>query len=323
MEYPDIEQIRGARRRLGDLVRETPVWRWQALDLAAILGAETEVFLKLELFQHTGSFKPRGALTVMLDLDAAARRQGVTAVSAGNHAIAVAFSAQLLGTTAKVVMPKTANPFRVARCRAYGAEVELVDDVQQAFARVQQIQAEDGRIFVHPFEGPLTALGTATVGLEFATQAPDLDAVIIPIGGGGLCAGMACAFKQLQPACQVIGVEPVGADTMHRSFQAGSPQAIDRVRTIADSLGAPYALPYSFAMCRTFVDDLVRIDDLAMQRAMGLLYNSMKLAVEPAGAAATAALCGPLRDLLRGKRVGVIVCGANIDLGTFASQTEA
>lgn len=323
MEYPDIEQIRGARRRLGDLVRETPVWRWQALDLAAILGAETEVFLKLELFQHTGSFKPRGALTVMLDLDAAARRQGVTAVSAGNHAIAVAFSAQLLGTTAKVVMPKTANPFRVARCRAYGAEVELVDDVQQAFARVQQIQAEDGRIFVHPFEGPLTALGTATVGLEFATQAPDLDAVIIPIGGGGLCAGMACAFKQLQPACQVIGVEPVGADTMHRSFQAGSPQAIDRVRTIADSLGAPYALPYSFAMCRTFVDELVLIDDPAMQRAMGLLYNSMKLAVEPAGAAATAALCGPLRDLLRGKRVGVIVCGANIDLGTFASQTEA
>ncbi len=130
---------------------------------------------------------------------------------------------------------------------------------------------------MHPFEGPLTALGTATVGLEFATQAPDLDAVIIPIGGGGLCAGMACAFKQLQPACQVIGVEPVGADTMHRSFQAGSPQAIDRVRTIADSLGAPYALPYSFAMCRTFVDELVLIDDPALQQAMGLLYNSMKL----------------------------------------------
>jgi len=323
LEYPDIEQIRAARRRLGDLVRETPVWCWQALDLATILGAETEVFLKLELFQHTGSFKPRGALTVMLDLNAAARRQGVTAVSAGNHAIAVAFSAQLLGTTAKVVMPKTANPFRVARCRAYGAEVELVDDVQQAFARVQQIQEEEGRVFVHPFEGPLTALGTATVGLEFATQAPDLDAVIIPIGGGGLCAGMACAFKQLQPACQVIGVEPVGADTMHRSFQAGSPQAIDSVRTIADSLGAPYALPYSFAMCRTFVDELVRIDDPAMQRAMGLLYNTMKLAVEPAGAAATAALCGPLRERLAGKRVGVIVCGANIDLGTFASQAEA
>jgi threonine dehydratase len=323
LEYPDIEQIRSARRRLGDLVRETPVWRWQAFDLAAILGAETEVFLKLELFQHTGSFKPRGALTVMLDLDEAARRRGVTAVSAGNHAIAVAYSARLLGTAAKVVMPKSANPFRVARCRAYGAEVELVDDVQQAFARVQQIQEEEGRIFVHPFEGPLTALGAATVGLEFATQAPDLDAVIVPIGGGGLCAGMACAFKQLQPACRVIGVEPVGADTMHRSFQAGAPQAIDRVRTIADSLGAPYALPYSFEMCRTFVDELVLIDDPAMRRAMGLLYNSMKLAVEPAGAAATAALCGPLRERFRGKRVGVIVCGANIDLATFAEQADA
>lgn len=322
MDYPTIEQIRANRERLGDLVRTTLVWNWQGLDLDALVGAETTVMLKLELFQHTGSFKPRGALTVMLDLDAEELARGVTAVSAGNHAIAVGYSARLLGTTAKVVMPKSANPFRVARCRAYGAEVELVDDVQQAFARVQQIQEEEGRFFVHPYEGPLTALGTATVGLEFAEQAPDLDALIVPIGGGGLCAGMACAFKQLQPACQVIGVEPTGADTMHRSFLAGAPQAIERVRTIADSLGAPYALPYSFEMCRTFVDDLVLIDDAAMQQAMGLLFRSMKLAVEPAGAAATAALCGPLCERLRGKRVGVIVCGANIDLATFASQAQ-
>lgn len=322
MDYPTIEQIRANRERLGDLVRTTPVWQWQGLDLDALLGAETSVFLKLELFQHTGSFKPRGALTVMLDLDADELRRGVTAVSAGNHAIAVAYAAHLLDTTAKVVMPKSANPYRVARCRAYGAAVEIVSDVQQAFARVQQIQEEDGRIFVHPYEGPLTALGTATAGLEFATQAPDLEAVIIPIGGGGLCAGMACAFKQLQPACEVIAVEPVGADSMHRSFRAGSPRAIEQVRTIADSLGAPYALPYSFEMCRTFVDDLVLIDDPAMQQAMGLLFGSMKLAVEPAGAAATAALCGPLRERLRGKRVGVIVCGANIDLATFAGQVN-
>ncbi|MFO7632947.1 MAG: threonine/serine dehydratase [Caldilinea sp.] len=322
MDFPTIEAIRANRRRLGDLVRETPVWHWQGLDLDSIIGADTTVLLKLELFQHTGSFKPRGALTVMLDLDADELQRGVTAVSAGNHAIAVGFSARLLGTTAKVVMPKSANPFRVARCRAYGAEVELVDDMQQAFARVQQIQEEEGRIFVHPFEGPLTTLGTATVGLEFAIQAPDLDAVIIPIGGGGLCAGMACAFKQLQPACRVIGIEPVGADSMHRSLLAGTPQAIEQVRTIADSLGAPYALPYSFEMCRTFVDELVLIDDPAMQRAMGLLFNSMKLGVEPAGAAATAALCGPLRERLAGKRVGVIVCGANIDLATFAGQAE-
>jgi len=321
VEYPTVEAIRANRERLGNLVRETPVWRWQGLELEAIVGADTDVFLKLELFQHTGSFKPRGALTVMLNQDADGLARGVTAVSAGNHAIAVAFAARLLGTTARVVMPKSANPFRVARCRAYGAHVELVADVQQAFARVQQIQEEEGRIFVHPYEGPLTALGTATVGLEFATQAPELDAVIIPIGGGGLCAGMACAFKQLQPRCQVFGVEPVGADTMYRSFLAGAPQAIDRVRTIADSLGAPYALPYSFEMCRTFVDEIVLIEDAEMQQAMGLLFTDMKLAVEPAGAAATAALCGPLLSRLRGKRVGVIVCGANIDLKTFAEQT--
>jgi threonine dehydratase len=315
-----IDDIRALRDKLGTLVTTTPVWQWQSRELAAVVGPETAVFLKLELFQYTGSFKPRGALAVMLDLDRVALARGVTAVSAGNHAIAVAFAADLLGTTAKVVMPKTANPFRVTRCRSYGAEVVLVDDVQQAFARVQQIQQEEGRVFVHPYEGPLTALGTATVGLEFMTQVPDLDAVIIPIGGGGLCGGMAAAIKQINPHCQVFGVEPEGADSMARSFQAGAPQSIDKVRTIADSLGAPFALPYSFALCHRFVDDLVLIDDDAMRRAMGLLFSSMKLAVEPAGAAATAALCGPLCERLRGKRVGVIVCGANIDLESFARQ---
>jgi threonine dehydratase len=318
MVGPTIAEIVAARTRLDDMIVKTPVWRWRARDLAALVGVDTEVILKLELFQYTGSFKPRGALTVMLDLDAEALAQGVTAVSAGNHAIAVAFAADLLGTTAKVVMPRTASPIRVARCRGYGAEVVLVDDVQQAFARVQQIHHEEGRAFVHPFEGPLTALGTATLGLELCQQVPDLDAIIVPIGGGGLCAGMAAAVKQLQPRCQVYAVEPTGANSMYLSFQADSPQPVDQVRTIADSLGAPYALPYSFELCRHYVDDLVLIDDDAMRRAMGLLYSSMKLAVEPAGAAATAALCGPLRARLVGKRVGVLVCGSNIDLESFA-----
>lgn len=322
MEIPTVAEIVAARERLGDLIVETPAWRWQASDLAARVGADTEVILKLELFQYTGSFKPRGALTVMLDLDADALASGVTAVSAGNHAIAVAFAAQLLGTTAKVVMPRTANPFRVARCRNYGAEVVLVDDVQQAFARVQQIHQTENRAFVHPFEGPLTALGTATLGLEFCRQTPDLDAVIVPIGGGGLCAGVAAAFKQLQPHCQVFGVEPTGSNSMYLSFQAGSPQPVPEVRTIADSLGAPYALPYSFELCQRYVDDLVLIKDDEMRRAMRLIFESMKLAVEPAGAAATAALCGPLQDRLRGKRVGVIVCGSNIDVETFARWAQ-
>ncbi len=313
-----IDRIRAARSHLGNLVRETPVWRWQGPDIDDIVGDETEVILKLELFQHTGSFKPRGALTVMLDLDRVALNRGVTAVSAGNHAIAVAYAAALLDTTAKVVMPRTANPLRVARCRALGAEVVLVDDVKLAFARVAQVQEEEGRFLVHPFEGPLTALGTATVALEFATQAPALDAVIIPIGGGGLAAGMAAAFKQLQPQCRVYGVEPEGADSMRRSFAAGSAQAIEQVRTIADSLGAPMALPYSFDLCSRYVDEIVLVSDDEMRAAMRLLFLGMKLAVEPAGAAATAALCGPLLETLRGRRVGLVVCGSNIDAATFA-----
>lgn len=312
-----IERVRAARARLGDLVRETPVWRWLGPDIDQAVGDETEVILKLELFQHTGSFKPRGALTVMLDLDRAALNRGVTAVSAGNHAIAVAYAASLLDTSAKVVMPRTASPLRVARCRALGADVVLVDDVMQAFARVAQIQEEEDRFLVHPFEGPLTALGTATLGLEFATQAPDLDAVIIPIGGGGLAGGAAAAIKQLQPHCRVYGVEPEGADSMRRSFVAGSVQALERVRTIADSLGAPMALPYSFDLCRRYVDEIVLVSDDQLRAAMRLLFLGMKLAVEPAGAAATAALCGPLLERLRGQRVGIIVCGSNIDAATF------
>lgn len=323
MDFPSLSDIRAAHARLSDLVLETPVWQWRTRDLVSIVGQSTQVFVKLELFQHTGSFKARGALLNLLSLDPAALAKGVTAVSAGNHAIAVAFAAQLLKTTAKVVMPKTANPFRVASCRSYSAEVVLVENVQEAFSRVQQIQAEEGRSFVHPFEGERTILGTATLGLEFCTQAPDLDAVIIPIGGGGLAAGMATAIKQIRPNCQVFGVEPEGADTMHRSFAAGKPQAIDAVRTIADSLGAPHAAPYSFSLCQRFVDELVLISDDQMRRAMALLFHSLKLAVEPAGAAATAALCGPLQERLRNKRVGIIVCGANIDINTFAQQVAA
>lgn len=323
IEQLGLDAIRAARAKLGELIVETPLWHWQAGDLAAIVGAQTQVLLKLELFQHTGTFKLRGALSAILGLDEAARARGVTAVSAGNHAIAVAYAARLVGTSAKVVMPKTANPFRVERCRGYGAEVALVDDVTQAFERVRQIQAAEGRTLIHPFEGLRTLLGPATLGLEMMAQAGTLDAVLIPVGGGGLAAGMAAAIKQLQPSCQVIGVEPRGADTMYRSFQAGSPQALDQVRTIADSLGAPHAAPFSFAVARRYVDEIVLIDDDEMRRGMALLFRSMKLAVEPAGAAATAALCGPLRARLAGRRVGLVVCGANLDAATFCREVMA
>lgn len=290
--------------------------------LAERRGSGTPVWLKLELLQRAGSFKPRGALTVMRALAPDVLARGVTAISAGNHAMAVGYAAQVLGTTAKVVMPNNANPGRIEGCRRYGAEVVLVDNVHEGFARVEQIAAEEGRTFVHPFEGPLTALGTAGVGLELIEQTRatgvELDAVIVPIGGGGLCAGVAAAVKLAAPNCRVFGVEPIGADSMHRSFAAGAPASIERVRTIADSLGAPYALPYSFELCRRFVDELVLVDDDQLREGMRLLFRDAKLAVEPAGAAATAALLGPLRERLAGARVGVIVCGSNIDEGSFA-----
>lgn len=319
---PSLSEIRALRARLGAQVRETPIWEWQGDWVRRALGPGTRPLLKLELLQFTGSFKPRGALACMLDLTDDERARGVTAVSAGNHAMAVGYAARVLGTTAKVVMPQNANPARVAACRALGAEVVLVPDVHTAFEEVRRIEQGEGRCLVHPFEGPRIACGTATLGLEFSEQAGELDAVIVPIGGGGLCAGVACALHYLQPRCQVFGVEPTGADTMHRSFAAGAPQSIERVRTIADSLGAPHAAPYSFALCRRFVHDLVLVDDDALRAAMAILYREMKLCVEPAGAAATAALLGPLRTRLAGLRIGLIICGANLDLDTFAEHVR-
>ena len=323
-DFPTISAIRANRDRLGDLVVTTPVRLLSDDALGAAVGSATRVWLKEELFQRTGSFKPRGALSVMLDLDAVTLARGVTGVSAGNHAISLAYCARMLGTTAKVVMPKNANPFRVQVCRELGAQVELVDNVHAAFARVREVEAEEGRTFVHPYEGPKTALGTASVGMEFIDQTRSagvtLDAVIVAAGGGGLTGGVACAVKQLSPSTAVYVVEPTGADSLHRSMAAGSPQAIEAVRTIADSLGAPRCEPYSFALNQRFVDEVVLVDDEQIRQAMRLTFRVAKLVVEPAGAAALAALMFPLRQRLDGKTVGLVVCGANIDAQTFAAQ---
>lgn len=324
IEFPSIATIRANRARLNDYVIQTPIRQIVDDAMAAAVGADTQVWLKEELFQRTGSFKPRGALSVMLDLDAAALARGVTGVSAGNHAISLAYSARRLGTTAKVVMPKTANAFRVQMCREMGADVELVENVHAAFARVREIEAAEGRTFVHPYEGPKTLLGTASVGMEFVDQAREagvtFDAVIVAAGGGGLTGGFACAVKQMSPDTVVYVVEPEGADTLRRSFDAGSPQAIDAVRTIADSLGAPRCEPISFAYNRKFVDDVVLVNDDHIRDGMRLLFRSAKLVVEPAGAAALAALMYPLRATLTGKRVGLVVCGANVDAAGYSAQ---
>lgn len=314
---PTLESIQLARRELLNFVRETPAWQWQGQRITELMPADTTLWLKLELFQHAGSFKSRGVMLAMQALDDEARKRGVTAVSAGNHAMAVAYAARAMGSHAKVVMPTNANPARVAASKALGAEVEQLDNIADAFARVEEIERTEGRKFLHPFEGEHMALGSGTLGMEFLRQTGQLDVLFVPIGGGGLAAGLSCAVKQLQPRCKVIGVEPAGADSMHRSFAKGEPQSIEKVGTIADSLGAPMALPYSYAMCQRYIDELVKIDDDEICRAMWLLFADAKLAVEPAGAATTAAML-QMREQLAGKRVGLIVCGANIDDATFA-----
>jgi threonine dehydratase len=313
-----LADIRAARALLGDRIRTTPTLALRGPAIEAALPPGTQAVLKLELFQHTGSFKARGALVNALSLDADQRVRGICTISAGNHAIAAAFAARAVGASAKVVMKVGASPFRIAECRRYGGEVVLESDFHEAFKRVDEIRDREGRTLIHPFEGILTARGTGTRGLEFIEQVPDLDAVIIPIGGGGLAAGVSTAIRLAKPDCLIFGVEPFGADTMYRSFEKGSPQSIEKIETIADSLGAPYALPISYALCRASIDEIVRIRDEDMVAAMRFLLEHVRLAVEPAGAAATAALLGPLKERLGGRRVGLIVCGSNIDAATYS-----
>ena len=313
-----LAEIRAARDRLGDRIGRTPVMPLEGPAVDAAFAPGTQALLKLELFQHTGSFKARGALVNALALDEEQRRRGICTISAGNHAIAAAFAARAVGASAKVVMKEGANPFRVAECRRFGGDIVFEADFHAAFRRVEEIRVQEGRTLIHPFEGLGTATGTATLGLEFMEQAPDLEAVIVPVGGGGLAAGLATAIRLVKPECRVFGVEPFGADTMFRSFAAGSPQGIEKIDTIADSLGAPYALPISFALCRASLEEVVRIHDAEMIAAMRFLFQHARLAVEPAGAAATAALLGPLRERLAGLRVGLIVCGSNIAAEAYA-----
>lgn len=322
IKIPLVSTIEETQSRLEPLLVKTPVWEWHGVEKHSLFGSNntrSQIFLKLELLQYTGSFKPRGVLCVMEQLSSSQLENGVTCVSAGNHALALAYAAKQFGTTAHVVMPRTVSKIRVEKCQAFGAKISLVEDIHAGFEMVRQIEIEEQRYFVHPFEGSFTALGTATLGLEFLQQIPSLDAIFVPIGGGGLCAGISLAIKQLKPTCRIIGVEPEGADTMRRSFQSGMPEKIEKVDTIADSLAAPYAMPYSFNVCQAFVDDIVTISDNQMQQAMRVLFNSAKIAVEPAGAAATAAIISGFSESLLGKHVGIIVCGANIDVSTFSS----
>ncbi len=313
---PTLDAIASQHFALTPWVLRTPVF--ERHDFPSLEG--TAINFKFELLQASGTFKARGAFTNLLALDAAQRSVGVTCVSGGNHAAAVAYAAMRLGVSAKVVLFRTTSPARLELCKRYRAEVVVADTPAEAFDLVRRIEAEEGRFFVHPFNGYRTVLGTATLGYEWATQTPDLEAVIVPVGGGGLAAGVSTALRLANPRVHVYGVEPEGADVMSKSFAANHTVKMGAMHTIADSLMAPHTEQYSYELCRRHIDRLVTVSDDALRVAMLKLFAQLKIAVEPACAIALAALLGPLRETLQGKRVGVLLCGSNTDPETFASQ---
>jgi threonine dehydratase len=280
------------------------------------------VTVKLELFQQVGSFKARGALLGMRRLSAAQRAAGVVAASGGNHALAVSWAAKAAGVDALITMPKATDPARIAGCEALGATVQLYDDMAAAFVAMNDA-ADKGRVLMHPFEAAHMILGSATCGYEYATQAPQIDTYVIPIGGGGMVSGMACAIKQMNSEAQVIGVEPFGADSMTQSFAAGRAVPIDKVATIADSLGSPLAMPLTYDVARAHVDRIVRITDHDMLAAMDIYQQNLRITAEPACAASLAAILGPLKNDLKGRQVGIIACGSNISLERYAQLMAA
>ena len=317
MNAPTINDARAIYEQIGRYILRTPTLE---LDPRATQNTFAQVVLKLELMQRTGTFKLRGALANMLNAPKGTR--GVTAVSAGNHAVAVACAAAQLGIDAKLVLYDSANRARKDLVREYGAEVNLSKGGTVAFAQAERLVQDEGRLMVHPFEGAVLASATGGVAIELLEDVPDLDAILVAVGGGGLAAGVASIAKAIRPQCAVYGVEPFGASSMNQSLAAGH-TLTDIVNTsIADSLSAPMSMEYTFNVCRDFLDDVVLISDDEMCRSLYLLFSHAKIAVEPAGAAAFAGLIGPLRERLAGKRVGVIVCGACMDEDSYAQWLE-
>lgn len=310
----DISEARAAIK--GTLI-ETPTLPMQSGRWKAILPDLASGTIKLELFQQAGSFKARGAYLGVSGLTEAEKANGVVAASGGNHAIAVAWAAQKLGVSAKITIPKAADPLRIEGCQASGAEVVLCEDIVEAFAVMEDSAAREGRVMMHPFEGRHMTLGSATCGAEFVAAHPEIDLFVVPVGGGGLISGMAAAIKLAKPDATVIGVEPFGADSMYRSFATGAPVRLETISTIADSLASPLAMPYSFEVAQRYVDEIVRVEDDALLTAMRSYQDILRLTAEPACAAALAALCGPLRKRAEGRHVGIIACGSNISLSRY------
>ena len=266
------------------------------------------MFLKAELFQKTGSFKPRGMLNKVSSLSADERARGIVTWSAGNAAQGAAFAAAEVGMACAVFMWRTANPIKVAATRGYGAEVDLTaESPAESHELLLGYVAETGRTFVHPFDDPVLQAGHGTLGLEIVEDLPDVATIVVPVGGGGLIAGVASAVD-----CRVVGVEPEGAPSLSAALERGEPVRIEP-SSVADGLNAPFTGAGTLAICRERVDDLVLVSDEEIAEAMRFVYTRAKLACEPAGAAAVAALLTGKVTVEPGRPVVAVVSGGNAD----------
>jgi threonine dehydratase len=315
-----LPEIRAAAERVAGILHRTPIMSAQAIGERAGVALR----LKCECFQKTGSFKSRGALNKVLSLPAADRARGLVTVSAGNHAAAVAWVARHVGVPCVVVMPTAAPRSKLDAVRGYGAEVVLHDDRTTLFDRLREVERERGLTFVHPFDDAAVLAGAATVGVEIVEDAGDLDAVIVPVGGGGLLGGVASAIKQLAPHVRVIAVELAAGPGLGPALAAGKPVPAPRPDTLADGMTPPFVGALPLAIAREAVDDVIGVTESEIADAMQLLMTRAKLYVEGSGAAATAALVARKAGLPAGSRVVAIVSGGNVDpdraLGALAVQ---
>jgi threonine dehydratase len=312
----DADAIRSAAARIAGRVHRTPVVTSATLD--RLTGAT--VLLKNEAVQKTGSFKPRGALNRLATLSDAERERGLVAVSAGNHAAALAWAAAQVGAKATVVMPVTAPAAKVAACRDYGADVVLHGETTvESFAECERLRQERGLYFVHPFDDPEIVAGQGTAGLELVADAGPVDLWVCCVGGGGLLCGTALAVREANPGCRVVGVEPEGAAALTAALAAGRPVPIVP-RSVADGLCAPFAGPVTLPLFRELVDEVVLVGDDEILAAMRFVMERMKVVVEPAGAAAVAALLTGRAGDVSGARVGAIISGGNVDLGAVVPR---
>ncbi|MDZ4717840.1 MAG: threonine/serine dehydratase [Roseiflexaceae bacterium] len=308
MYTPELDEIRAVRERIRPWVRHTPMMPLPSL----IEDRPSGLRLKLENLQVSGSFKARGAFNHLLQMTPEQRVRGVVAASGGNHGLAIAYASKRLDIAATIYLPTTASADRVARIRAWGTTVILHgDNPNDALQRAKEHGEAEGMVYVHPFDADRTIQGTATLGLELLEDLPDVDCVLIAIGGGGLIAGMSSAIKQLRPDVKIIGVEPTGAPSMQAAINAGHVVQLANTTTIADTLAPRSVSERTRALTEKYVDDLVLVEDAAMVRAMRWLWRECNQLVEPAGAAVIAAFQSGVVDLSPYKRPVALICGGN------------